>query len=268
MVSVHQSCPQINGITSEPPKHPAHEFQFVFPSRNGHLFLELSPPVIIGNTTIRKLLQQGIKIESPFLIPGNLHPEEEAINAHISPKFDRNSISPSTVRILLAHYTRYIEPVFPAAVDLADEMEASLKNMKETDRCRVLLACSIAAVHKSYYGPDWKIVATICREWAGELAAELVTRRDDQAVVILLLLVIYELADPDRGLIWELLSFADRACLELGWHRTNGHDIQQFLGPSIPLESERGRLSAETKKRTLSVLIQIERQGDRPWLTI
>lgn len=255
----------MNGTTTEASRDATNEFQFVLPSRNGYLFLEQSPPVIIGNATIRKLLQQGIKIDSPFLIPGNLNPEKEGINVHMASRFDRSSISPSTVRLLLAHYSRCIEPVFPAAVDLADETEANLKHMKDEDRCRVLLACAIAAMHKSYYGPAWKIVATTCREWAGELAAELVTRRDDQTVVILLLLIIYELAAPERGLIWELLSFADRTCLELGWHRTDEQDIQQLAGPAMSLKSERERLSTETKKRILSVLVHIERQDYRPY---
>lgn len=266
VVSVHQSRSRSNGITTEVSIDPASQAQFILPSRNGYLFLERSPPAIIGNATIRKLLEQGIKIDSPFLIPGNLNPEEEGMNAHISSKSDRSLISPSTSRILLAHYTRYIEPVFPAAVDLADETEVSLRNMQEIDRCRVLLACAIAAMHKSYYVPAWKIVATTCREWAGELAAELVTKRDDQTVVILLLLLIYELADPERGLIWELLSFAAKTCLELGWHRTDEQDTQQFTGRDMPLDTERGRLSTENKKRTLSVLVHIERQDYRPYI--
>lgn len=259
MVSVHQSSPQRNGTSTEAPGDSTSEFQFFLPSRNGYLFLEQSPPVIIGNATIRKLLQKGVKIDSPFLIPGNPNPEEEGINVHMASRLDRSSISSSTVRLLLAHYTRCIEPVFPTAITLADDTEASLKHMKEIDRCRVLLACAIAAIHKSYYGPAWKIVATTCREWAEELAAELMTRRDDQTVIILLLLIIYELADPERGLIWELLSFADRACLELGWHRTDDQDIQQLTGPAMPPNPERGRLSTEAKKRILSVLIHIER---------
>lgn len=263
MVSVHQSSPQRNDTSTEAPKDSTGEYQFFLPSRGGYLFLEQSPPVIIGNATIRKLLQQGVKIDSPFLIPGNPNPEEEGINVHMASRLDRSSISSSTVRLLLAHYTRCIEPVFPAAITLADDSEASLKHMKEIDRCRVLLACAIAAIHKSYYGPAWKIVATTCREWAEELAAELVTRRDDHTVLILLLLIIYELADPERGLIWELLSFADRTCLELGWHRTDDQDIQQLTGPAMSLNPEKGRLSTEAKERVLSVLIHIERQDYR-----
>lgn len=228
-------------------------------SRNGTLFLEQSPPVIIGDTTIRKLLDQGVKIESPFLVPGNLNPEEEGINILAASRLDRGSVSPSTVRLLLSHYVRCIEPALPAGVTLPDENEASLKQMAEADRCCVLLACAIAATHKSYYAPAWKIVATTCREWGGELASQLVTGPNDNTVVILLLLIIYELADPERGLIWELLSFATRSCLELGWHRMDDQAVHGLPGPTLPATSQIRRLPPETKKRTLSVLIYIDR---------
>ncbi|KAJ0117297.1 fungal specific transcription factor domain-containing protein [Diaporthe amygdali] len=259
IVAVHHTHSQNNDNTTSGPTDSGGAFQFVLPSRNGTLFLEQSPPVIIGDATVRKLLNQGVKIESPFLVPGNLNPEEEGINVFAASRFDRASVTPNTVRLLLAHYVRCVEPALPASITLPDENEASLKQMGEADRCCVLLACAIAATHKSYYAPAWKIVASTCREWGGELAAQFVTKPNDHIVVILLLLIIYELADPERGLIWELLSFATRSCLELGWHRTDEQAIHPLPGPTLPASSQTRRLPPETKKRTLSVLIYIER---------
>lgn len=259
IVAVHQAHSQNRDSTTSGPTDAGGAFQFVLPSRNGTLFLERSPPVIIGDATVRKLLDQGVKIESLFLVPGNLNPEEEGINVFAASRFDRGSVSSNTVRLLLAHYVRCIEPALPASIALPDENEASLKHMGEADRCCVLLACAIAATHKSYYAPSWRIVATTCREWGGELAAQFVTRPNDHIVVVLLLLIIYELADPERGLIWELLSFAARSCLELGWHRTDEQAINPLPGPTLPASRQTRRLPPETKKRTLSVLIHIER---------
>ncbi|KAK7707622.1 hypothetical protein SLS64_007141 [Diaporthe eres] len=260
IVAVHHTHAQQTDNTTSDPTDPGAAFQFVLRSRNGTLFLEQSPPVIIGDATVRKLLDQGVKIESPFLVPGIINPEEEGINVLAASRLDRASVSPSTVRLLLAHYVRCIEPALPASVTLPDENEASLKQMGEADRCCVLLACAIAATHKSYYAPAWKIVATTCREWGGELAAQFVTGPNDHTVVVLLLLVIYELADPERGLIWELLSFATRSCLELGWHRMDEQAaVHPLPGPTLPAAPQVRRLPPETKRRTLSVLIYIER---------
>lgn len=259
IVAVHHTHAQNPDNTTSGPTDAGAPFQFVLRSRNGTLFLEQSPPVIIGDATVRKLLDQGVKIESPFLLPGNLNPEEEGLNVLAASRLDRGSLSPSTVRLLLAHYVRCIEPALPASVILPDESEASLKQMAEADRCCVLLACAIAATNKSYYSPAWKVVATTCREWGGELAAQFVTGPNDHSIVILLLLIIYELADPERGLIWELLSFATRSCLELGWHRMDEQAVHSLPRPTLPATSQTSRLPPETKKRTLSVLIYIER---------
>ncbi|POS75668.1 fungal specific transcription factor domain-containing protein [Diaporthe helianthi] len=259
IVAVHHTHAQNDDNTSSSPTDKGPAFQFVLRSRNGTLFLEQSPPVIIGDATVRKLLDQGVEIKSPFLVPRSLNPELEGINVLAASRLDRGSLSPSTIRLLLAHYVRYVEPALPASITLPEESEASLKQMAEIDRCCVLLACAIAATHKSYYMPSWKVVATTCREWGGELAAQIVAGPNDHNVVILLLLIIYELADPERGLIWELLSFATRTCLELGWHRMDELAVHSLPGPTLPAPSQARRLPPETKKKTLSVLIHIER---------
>lgn len=231
-------------------------FRCIIPSKTGYLFLKSSPPVIIGNATIRKLLNHNTTIDSPSLVPSHQRQAQEGLPLHAASKFDRGAITPTTVRLLLAHYTRCIEPVYSTGMTLAHHLDASLKQMDEEDRCRVLLACAIAAIHKSHHAPSWKIVATTCREWAGELAADLVLRRDDQTIAILLLLIIYELADSERGLIRELLAFAARMCLELGWHRADEHSDD---APVMTLSLDRRQMTLETKRRILHVLIDIER---------
>jgi hypothetical protein len=126
----------------------------------------------------------------------------------------------------------------------------------------VLLACAIAATHKSYYLPGWRALATACREWAGELAQPLIERRDDYTVFILIMFIVYELADPERGLIWDFLSTATRICVQLGWHRVDGDG--QDLGEEVSDDDWRkfgrgSKLTTETRRRLFSVLINIER---------
>lgn len=225
-----------------------------------YLFLGPSPPVVLGNVTITKLQQLGVQIESP---PGGSTSVHEQPPATVV-KHDRNSISPSTVQSLLAHYARCIEPTYPTGMFKCGDDQFDLKQLSEDARCAVLLACAVAATHKSYCLPSWKALATACREWAGELAQSLIERRDDYTVFILIMFIVYELADPERGLIWDFLSTATRICIQLGWHRVDDDGQDPVEGVSDDDWRNFGRsskLTTETRQRLFSVLINIERDG-------
>lgn len=62
-------------------------------------------------------------------------------------------------------------------------------------------------------------------EWSNDLVPIASTRNKDSLVSVLLL-CIYEMTDPSRGLIWELLDLAAMITLKLGWH---------LLDPTLPL---------------------------------
>lgn len=234
-------------------------FNYFVPYRtHQYLFLGPSPPVVLGNVTIAKLQQLGVQIESP---PGGSTSGHERLPTTVV-KYDRNSVSPSIVRLLLAHYARCIEPTYPTGIFKCGDDQFDLKQLSEDTRCAVLLACAIAATHKSYYLPGWKALATACREWAGELAQPLIERRDDYTVFILIMFSVYELADPERGLIWDFLSTATRICVQLGWHQVDGdgQDLAEEVSDDDWRNFGRGsKLTTETRRRLFSVLINIER---------
>ncbi|KAH8886269.1 hypothetical protein GQ53DRAFT_695047, partial [Thozetella sp. PMI_491] len=231
-------------------------FQCFVPYRTNHyMFLGPSPPVVIGNVAIAKVQHLGVQVESP---PGALAvPDHELPPA--GSKHERSSISLGTVRFLLAHYARCIEPLYPTLAHCGQGIETDLKQLGEDKRCGVLLTCAVAAVHKSYHAPAWRAIAKTCREWADDLASPLLEKRDDRTVFILLMLILYELADDERGLTLELLSSATRVCFELGWHRADEDGADNRPSNDGHLQGATDIMAPDDRQRLLSVLISIER---------
>jgi hypothetical protein len=256
LVSMHQSHAErsaVNAVSSTTPY--LDTFNYIVPYRTQqYLFLGPSPPVVLGNVTIAKLQRLGVQIESS---PASSISEHERLPAAVKVKCDRNSVSPSIVRLLLTYYAKCVEPTYPTRIiQYGEGVETDLKQLNEDNRCAVLLSCAIAAVHKSYNIPSWKALATACRDWAGDLAQPLIERRDDYSVFILIMFIVYELADPERGLIWEFLSTATRICFQLGWHRVDEDPVEVS---DDERNLARGKMNTETRRRLLSVLINIER---------
>ncbi|OKL55990.1 hypothetical protein UA08_08650 [Talaromyces atroroseus] len=255
LVSMHASHAERSGASAVPSTTPYLEpFNYIVPYRtHQYLFLGPSPPVALGNVTIAKLQQLGVQIDS-----SRSTSEYEQLPAAVQIKCDRNSLSPSVVRLLLTYYARCIEPTYPTKlIQCGEGVETDLKQLSDGNRCVILLACATAAVHKSYHLPSWKALATACRDWAGDLAQPLIERRDDFSVFVLIMFIVYELADPQRGLIWEFISTATRICFQLGWHRVDEDPAEVSDDESNDLA--RGTLSTETRRTLLSVLINIER---------
>lgn len=197
-----------------------------------------------------KLLSSKFDLEPPSIFGG----EPSQVVCDFA-KIDRSSVTPNTIRVLLAHYDRCISPLYLVIFSsFLTETETPLKHLTEFERFKVLIASGIAAAHKSYHDPNWRTIAKVCREWAGDLAVSIIAARDAEAVVALLLLLIYELADPDKCVIWELLGFATRICLELGWHR-----ILQSNDEDLSLQDDEQGFSDYHKRQLMSVLHSIER---------
>lgn len=238
-----------------------HPFNYIVPYRtHQYLFLGPSPPVVLGNVSIAKLQQLGVQIEPPSAGSSSEH---EQLPATVV-KYDTNSVSPSIVRSLLAHYTKCIEPTYPTRIFKCRDDQFELKQLSEDARCAALLACAIAATHKSYHVPSWGALATACREWADELAQPLIERRDDYTVFILIMFTLYELANPERGLVWDFLSTATRICIQLGWYRVgdDSQDPEERVADDDWRNLGRGsRLTRETRRRLFSVLTKVERDG-------
>ncbi|KAH8657934.1 hypothetical protein BX600DRAFT_468403 [Xylariales sp. PMI_506] len=250
--------PQLNKANcSDAAQAVVNPFQFAIPSPFGQeYFLTSSPLVVIGNATISRLLELGVHLDYPTIICNTSREElpPKCLKAY------SEALSPSTTRMLLAHYTRCIEPVYPIAVEFPEDMDVSPKSISPTNKFCISMACAIAACHKSFYDPNWKAIASACRERAEELAPALVEQRNDKTVVMLLMLIIYELADPERGLVWELLAFATRICLELGWNRSDEEIAQsKTLERTMTKGFDCTTFDQDTRSRILSVLVSIER---------
>lgn len=134
---------------------------------------------------------------------------------------DRSQLTPSIVRFLLGRYDRCIKPQYDVVVPGPFNHDgASLKKLPDTPRFKIIMACAIAAAREAYKAPSWKPLAQICRDWANELITPIISSGQNDTLAAIVLLLIYELADPSRGIIWELLDLAARTCLQLGWHQT------------------------------------------------
>ena len=149
---------------------------------------------------------------------------------------DRSLLTPSTVRILLARYSRCIKPQYdllPQRILGHDGL--GLKKLGRMDQFCILMACAIAAARQSYRTPSWRVYAHVCRDWAGSLISPIMSAADSDSLTATVLLLIYELADPSRGLVWELVDVAARTCVQLGWHRgstgASGMDTDMDCGP-------------------------------------
>lgn len=208
------------------------------PGENHHICLGFSPPCFVTWLTYDCLSLSAPLPEAHCSI--NEGPTEQDYL-----KVDRSIISPRNVRFLLARYARSIKPYYPLPIpEIAPDEEHVLKRLPDLQRFKILMACATAAAKESFSNPDWRVVAKVCREWANELMIPIVSARDGEALSAVIQLLIFELVDPAKGIIWELLDLAIRTCLQLGWHRgtpavgspqldlLKSNDVQDVVGTS------------------------------------
>jgi hypothetical protein len=156
----------------------------------------------------------------PPLEPGRDLLEEEDFFWPKIQFVNKTQLVPSVVRFLLRRYERCIRPRYNVPVpELIDNDGANFKKLPDLQKFKLLMACAIAAAREAYRCPDWRPFAHICRNWANELVTPIICAGDTDTIAAILLLLIYELADPSRGIVWELLDLAARTCLQLGWHQ-------------------------------------------------
>lgn len=161
-----------------------------------------------------------------LLLPGNTvdasdAADEDAFMLDISHRLDRSLLTPKIIRFLLGRYDSCIRPQYDVLeTEFLNHDGAGFKKLPDVQKFKILMACAIAAARESYKGPNWKPLAQVCRDWADELITPIISAPDGDALSATLLLLVYELAEPGRGNVWELLDLARRTCLQLGWHRT------------------------------------------------
>jgi hypothetical protein len=193
-----------------------------------------------------------------------LEPERDLFEDGDSPKpsihfVNKTQLVPSVVRFLLRRYKRCIRARYDVPVpELVDNDGANFKKLSDLQQFKLLMACAIAAARESYRCPDWWPFAHICRNWANELVAPILCLGDADTFTAILLLLIYELADPRRGIMWELLDLAARTCLQLGWHQLPLSSVFHDMAiNNSDAASQRVRCSQE-EVHLMSVLKDIE----------
>ncbi|KAH8885266.1 hypothetical protein GQ53DRAFT_797239 [Thozetella sp. PMI_491] len=258
-LALHQSSrgpPQENepALTSSSAE-PSQPIHILIPARPGSdLHLDTSVPSRFTRVVFEALPENdaAASLESIF-------PEHDILMPSIS-FADRSQLTPSIVRFLLGRYDRCIRPRYDVLVpELLGHDGASFKKLPEPQRFKILMACAIAATREGYKSPNWKPLGQICRDWANELVTPIISAGDGDTLAAILLLIIYELADPSRGTIWELLDLAARTCLQLGWHQgALAAHIGQGVGENGIITIGVARTCGSDEIRLISVLKDIE----------
>ncbi|RFU25996.1 hypothetical protein B7463_g10341, partial [Scytalidium lignicola] len=173
-------------------------------------------------------------------------------------KLDISSISLNVIRDLIEnHFLLKIHPDYPV-VDLNDlELDtARLTRLPTRRRFTVIMAAAIAAASLGRNYPKMHTNALILRHWADELANTILADTRLPRLQEILLLILYELVDPSRGLIWNLLGLACRMCIKLGWHRNAG-----YVPPLEELDNGLDDFQEEQRRTVLFiVLYELERR--------
>lgn len=183
--------------------------------------------------------------------------EGDSLQPELS-QVDRSMLTPSVVRFLLGRYDRCIRPRYDVVEEeILHHDGMNVKKLPDSQKFQILMICAIAAACESYKSPNWKPFAHTCRAWANELIIPIISSTDGNSLAATLLLLVYELADPGRGIIWDLLDLAIRTCLQLGWHRT-AQASKDSLCTLSGTRPGKGGISDPTEVRLMFVLRDIE----------
>ncbi|KAK6376132.1 hypothetical protein LTS17_007383 [Exophiala oligosperma] len=196
---------------------PAGPPSYVLMPRTGqYMYMGLSLPSLIALATFEVLPPFEASNEATVKVDDDLQLQDNW-------KLDRSALTPRVMRFLLSQYDRCIRPQYDVPIpEVSNQDSTSLKKLPENQKFKILIACAIAAARESYKHPHWKAMAQLCRDWASESLNSVISSCDADSLTAILLLLVFELAEPSRGAVWELLDLAIRTCLQLGWHRTNG----------------------------------------------
>jgi hypothetical protein len=210
------------------------------PPTGQYMIIGLSPQSLIVHAALEALDTKPEKHPEPLC-----DNENDTLPPTYS-KPERALITPSAIRFLLARYDSCIRPRYAIPLpDFTSDDSTKLTKLPNMRLFQVLIACAIAAARESYTKPDWKIIAYICREWADELLKPIISYRDGEAFQAITLLLVYELADPSRGIIWDLLDLSIRTCLQLGWHRNAQLFARANTTPlEIPVEHQESNIQS------------------------
>ncbi|OKL61985.1 hypothetical protein UA08_02687 [Talaromyces atroroseus] len=227
-------------------------FHVLMPGPGKNLYLDLSLPSRITRVTYEVLAgQQKPNGISAMIDDYNSNPPGFV-------NLDRSLLTPGTIRFLLGCYDRCIRPQYGILIPETLHYDGmNLQKQPDMQKFNILMACAISAARESYHSPHWKPFAQLCRDWAADLITPIILPANVDSLTAILLLLIYELADPSRGSLWELLDLATRTCLQQGWHKTITA-LYPSLSPLGSGENADAGAHNEAAVRLLSILRGIE----------
>jgi hypothetical protein len=245
------SSPQHVDTTNSSGDTPCLPSYVLMPGPKQDAYLDTSLPSRITRVTFEVL-------GGSQAVPGILNVPDDGPNISDVSQVDRSLLTPSAVRFLLNRYNRCIRPRYDILVaELLSHDGTGLKKLHGNQKFHILMACAIAAACEGYRNPHWILFSQVCRNWANELVTPIISARDEDSLTAILLLLIYELADPSRGITWELLDLAIRTCIQLGWHRTTDTSIHS-LAPLDSSSAKEDSVCGTGEARLMSVLRHIE----------
>jgi hypothetical protein len=172
----------------------------------------------------------------------------------------RDSITPDVVSSLISHYSSHLFSRYPLPLTDGDVAGQGVgaEDLTREHRPIILMACALAALHKSYQRAEYSTIARICRDRAGELVIDACASNTQDTLVTVVALLLYEVLEPSRGLLWSLFDFATRLCLELGWHTFEDSGERPSI-QSSGMVSLMEPATSQSRAQTLSVLEFIQR---------
>lgn len=226
--------------------------------RFSNIFLGPGTVATIGSMVMNSAVKAGLKgiVDTLQNAGSDFVPQ---IIPHVeASKLDRSSVELTTIRNLIEnHYMVKIHPLYPV-VDLNDiKIDViRLGGVPSRRRFVILMSAAISAACLSRQHPIMYNNALILRHWADELAVAVLAGPGAPRLQEFLLLILYELIDPTRRLIWNLLGLACRMCVKLGWHRNAG-----AITPKEPGENQVQLVEQERRTVLFIILYGLERQA-------
>ncbi|KAJ5622434.1 hypothetical protein N7528_005666 [Penicillium herquei] len=173
----------------------------------------MSSPALIASFTIDQL-----KIPPS---PTGPPPWPSLDNLHLPSNSGRGLITAKIIRSLMSHYDSVIKPRYPLPLTLYEKPSDEFTSLDQgplMPKFSILVTCAISAAHRGHYETEWLSISRKCRDWAGEISKLICALPSQDAMAATVSLLVYELAEPSRGLLWDLYDSSIRLCLELGWH--------------------------------------------------
>ena len=237
-----------------------HQTCFFVPDKSVAVFVGPGTASSLGLATARMAAKIADESGRPLMESISLQSVEPSLNWLVAEKLEKSVVPQPAIRDLIEnHYFPVLHPHCPAVDPSQIVLDTNIKRLPLVRRFFVIITAAIAAAHRGRNHPEMYTTALILRNWADQLSEEVLKEHNEDSLQALLLLVLYELVDPSRRLIWTLLGVVCRMCVKLGWHRStaNEHDSRVIQDESF-YESSRP-YSPAWRRRLFQIIYKWER---------